>query len=51
MGADGDDGMVMVQIYFYDSSVFQFGDNDATTMITKEIAALDEAMRPGEIRK
>ena len=51
VGADGDDGMVMVQIYFYDSSVFQFGDNDATTMITKEIAALDEARRSGEIRK
>ncbi len=51
VGADGDDGVVMVQIYFYDSSVFQFGDNDATTMITKEIAALDEARRSGEIRK
>ncbi len=51
VGADGDDGVVMVHIYFYDSSVFQFGDNDATTAITKEIAALDKARGSGEIRK
>ncbi len=51
LSVDGDDGVVVVQIYFYDSSVIQLGGNDATTIITKEIAALDEARRSGEIRE
>ena len=50
LGVDGDDGVVIVQIYFYDSFVVQLGDNDATTIVTKEIAALDEARKSGEIR-
>ncbi len=45
LGVDRDDGVVIVQIYFYDSSAFQIGDNDALTAVTKEKAALQQAKK------
>ena len=39
---DQDDGGLIVQIYFYDNSAFQMGDNDALTTVAKEIAALQQ---------
>ncbi len=51
LSVDGDDGVGIVQIYLYESSAVQLGYNDAATIITKEIAALDGVRRSGKIRK
>ncbi len=46
LSVDRDDGVVIVQIYFYDSSAFQMSDSDALTTVTKEKAALQQAEKP-----
>ena len=46
LGVDREDSGLVVQVYFYDNSAFQMGDNDALTTVTKEMAALQQPKSP-----
>ena len=49
MGVDREDSGLVVQVYFYDNSAFQMGDNDALTTVTKEMAALQQPKQSPQI--